>query len=167
MLSSKAAATCGQCVAKNCAANFATFSGFATEELEEPARFVKQELFMPSGGQDTTGNLAKEEATPERASEPLAQLMSIKGSVDLLYWAMRLSKRPGCLWAEQILIWLGILNFASSVWIFSGCPRSEPESATMTTKPPTNMPSRCKFMMICLEGDIFAGNSHELPVTVS
>merc|ERR550537_1395753 len=40
--------------------------------LEDPGGFVRQVLFIPSGGQDTTGNLDKYDAVPDKASVPPA-----------------------------------------------------------------------------------------------
>jgi len=59
MLLSSAAATLGQECANICAANFATFAGFRMKALDEPGGFVRQLLFMPSGGQETNGCLDK------------------------------------------------------------------------------------------------------------
>merc|ERR1719188_2017303 len=96
MLASSAAATCGQWFAKYCAANFATFAGLQMKAFDDPGGFVKQVWFWPSGGQETTGNLAKYEAVPESASVPPAQPTKSNGSVDLLYSPSSASRRAGC-----------------------------------------------------------------------
>merc|ERR1719453_1560295 len=82
--------------------------------LEEPGGLVRQVLFMPSGGQETTGNVAKYEAVPDRASVPPAQPTIITGRSDLLYSAMTDCNLPGCLCAEQMRISASILNFDTS-----------------------------------------------------
>merc|ERR1711953_1517899 len=110
MLASSAALTSGQLEENICAANFAMLFGLTMKALEEPGGLVRQVLFMPSGGQDTTGNLAEYDAVPERASVPPAQPTSMMGRADLLYSAMTDSKRLGCLWAEQMRISESILN---------------------------------------------------------
>merc|ERR1719223_803545 len=55
-----------------CAANFATLAGLTMKAFDEPGGLVRQVLFMPSGGQETTGKLAKYDAVPDNASVPPA-----------------------------------------------------------------------------------------------
>merc|ERR1712048_1171449 len=45
--------------ANTCAANLATLAGFTMNAFDEPGGFVRQVLFIPSGGQETIGNSAK------------------------------------------------------------------------------------------------------------
>merc|ERR1719440_1277225 len=97
-----------------CAANFPTLAGFTMNAFEDPGGLVRQVLFMPSGGQDTTGNVARYDAVPDNASVPPAHPTIITGRVDLLYSEMTACRRPGCLWAEQIRICASILNFSIS-----------------------------------------------------
>merc|ERR1719230_1370595 len=104
MLLVSAAATLGHDPANICAANFATLAGFTMKALDEPGGFVRQVLFIPSGGQETTGKLDKYEAVPDKASVPPAQPTSTIGCFLLLYWAMTSCRRPGCLCAEQMRI---------------------------------------------------------------
>merc|ERR1711907_856533 len=111
MDASSASATSLLWRANACAANFAILDGFRIKALEDPGGFVRQVIFIPSGGQDTTGNLAKYDAVPDNASVPPAQPIIITGRVDLLYSAMTDCNRPGCLCAEQIRISASILNF--------------------------------------------------------
>merc|ERR1712083_210378 len=101
MLASRVALTSGQELAKNCAANFATLAGFIMNAFEDPGGFVKQVLFMPSGGQETTGCLERYDAVPESASVPPAQPTMSMGSFLSLYSLRVASRRPGCLCAEQ------------------------------------------------------------------
>merc|ERR1719247_2263400 len=63
--------------------------------LEDPGGFVRQVLFIPSGGQDTTGKVAKYDAVPDSASVPPAQPTIMIGLSELLYSAMTDCKRPG------------------------------------------------------------------------
>merc|ERR1712193_264091 len=102
--------------------------------LEDPGGFVRQVLFIPSGGQDTTGNLAKYDAVPDNASVPPAQPTIMIGRLELLYSAITLCRRAGCLCAEQILISASILNFPTSFFKVSRCGISESEPAAMATK---------------------------------
>merc|ERR1712070_667117 len=101
--------------------------------LEEPGGFVRQVLFMPSGGQETTGNFARYDAVRERASVPPAQPTIMTGREALLYSAMTDCKRAGCLCAEQMRISESILNLASSFLRLSRWGMSESEPAAMTT----------------------------------
>merc|ERR1711975_27536 len=101
--------------------------------LEDPGGFVRQGLFIPSGGQDTTGNLDKYDAVPDKASVPPAHPTIMTGRVDLSYSAITDCKRPGCLCAEQILMSASILNFPISFFNVSRCGISESEPAAMTT----------------------------------
>merc|ERR1719482_2578313 len=101
--------------------------------LDDPGGFVRQVLFIPSGGHDTTGNLAKYDAVPDSVSVPPAQPTIMTGRVDLLYSAMTDCKRPGCLCAEQIRISASILNLPISFFNVSRCGISESEPAAMTT----------------------------------
>merc|ERR1712217_613627 len=114
MLASNATAISLSACANNCAANFATLAGFMMKALDDPGGFVRQVWFMPSGGQDTTGNFAKYDAVPESASVPPAQPTIITGPRALLYSPMMASSRPGCLCAEQMRIWDLMQNLASS-----------------------------------------------------
>merc|ERR1719183_3266697 len=82
MLASSAAETSSLYRANICAANFATLVGLQMKALEEPGGFVRQLLFMPSGGQDTTGNFDEYDAVPDKASVPPAQPTSITGLSD-------------------------------------------------------------------------------------
>merc|ERR1711976_638390 len=70
MLASKAAAIFASACANSCAANLATLAGFMMYAFDEPGGFVRQVWFMPSGGQDTTGNLDEYDAVPDKASVP-------------------------------------------------------------------------------------------------
>merc|ERR1719440_163332 len=117
-----------------CAANLPMFAGFTMNALEDPGGLVRQVLFMPSGGQETTGKVAKYEAVPDKASVPPAQPTNIMGRSDLLYSSMTDCKRPGCLWAEQIRISASILNLPISFLRVSRCGMSESEPAAITTK---------------------------------
>merc|ERR1711862_1067348 len=110
---SSAAATCALERENICAANFATLAGFKMKALEEPGGFVRQVLFMPSGGQETTGNFDKYDAVPDRASVPPAQPTIITGRPHLLYSAITDCNRAGCLCAEQMRISASILNLPS------------------------------------------------------
>merc|ERR1711976_786250 len=114
MLASNAASTSLLCFAKSCAANLAMFAGLTINALDEPGGLVRQVLFMPSGGQDTTGNLAKYDAVPDNASVPPAQPTIITGRPHLLYSAMTDCNRAGCLCAEQMRISASMLNLATS-----------------------------------------------------
>merc|ERR1719506_2170290 len=71
-------------LAKACAANLAMLAGLTMKAFDEPGGLVRQVLFMPSGGQETTGNLARYDAVPERASVPPAHPTIITGCVALL-----------------------------------------------------------------------------------
>merc|ERR1711924_201691 len=101
MLASSAAATSLSKRAKTCAANLPTLEGLTMKALEDPGGFVRQVLFKPSGGQETTGNLAKYDAVPDKASVPPAQPTNKTGRADLLYSSMTDCNRAGCLCAEQ------------------------------------------------------------------
>merc|ERR1719456_1141517 len=79
MLASKLSYTSLFLFAKACAANFATLAGLQMKAFEDPGGFVKQVLFMPSGGQETTGKLDKYDAVPDSASVPPAQPTSMTG----------------------------------------------------------------------------------------
>merc|ERR1711904_285703 len=120
--------------AKACAANFATLAGLQMKAFEEPGGFVRQVLFIPSGGQETTGNFAKYDAVPDNASVPPAQPTIMIGRLDLLYSSMTDCNFPGCLCAEQILISASILNLPTSFFKVSRCGMSESEPAAMTTR---------------------------------
>merc|ERR1719353_569145 len=50
--------------------------------LDEPGGLVRHVLFMPSGGQETTGNLAEYDAVPDKASVPPAHPTNIIGRAD-------------------------------------------------------------------------------------
>merc|ERR1712146_585716 len=114
MLASSASLMSLLLCANTCAANLAILEGFTMKALDEPGGFVKQVLFIPSGGHDTTGNFAKYDAVPDNASVPPAQPTIMTGRVDLLYSSMTDCNFPGCLCAEQILISASILNFPTS-----------------------------------------------------
>merc|ERR1719420_595504 len=83
MLASSASATSLLWRANNCAANLPILAGFTMKALEDPGGLVRQVLFIPSGGQDTTGNFARYDAVPERASVPPAQPTIMTGELDL------------------------------------------------------------------------------------
>merc|ERR1712217_530721 len=100
IFASSAAATCSLERENICAANFATLAGFTIKALEEPGGLVRQVLFMPSGGQETTGCLERYDAVPESASVPPAQPTMSMGSFLSLYSLRVASRRPGCLCAE-------------------------------------------------------------------
>merc|ERR1711887_46032 len=85
MLASNAVPTSWLCCAKSCAANLPMLDGFTMKAFDEPGGFVKQVLFMPSGGQETTGNLARYDAVPDKASVPPAHPTIITGREALLY----------------------------------------------------------------------------------
>merc|ERR1719262_394323 len=121
------------CLANICAANLPILAGFTMKALEDPGGFVRQVLFIPSGGQDTTGNFAKYDAVPDNASVPPAQPTNMIGRLELLYSSMTDCNFPGCLCAEQILISASILNFPTSFFKVSRCGISESEPAAMTT----------------------------------
>merc|ERR1711988_914959 len=103
MLDSSAAATSLFEQANTCAANLPMLEGFTMKALDDPGGFVKQVLFIPSGGHDTTGNFAKYDAVPDRASVPPAQPTIMIGRLELLYSSMTDCNFAGCLCAEQIL----------------------------------------------------------------
>merc|ERR1712216_77441 len=104
MLSSRTSLMSLLLCAKTCAANLAMFAGLQMKAFDDPGGLVRQVLFMPSGGQETTGNLAKYDAVPERASVPPAHPTIMTGRAVLLYSAMTDCKRAGCLCAEQMRI---------------------------------------------------------------
>merc|ERR1712188_137749 len=133
MLSSSECATSLLWRENICAANLPMLAGFTMKALEDPGGFVRQVLFMPSGGQETTGNLAKYEAVPDSASVPPAQPTIMTGREHLLYSVITDCKRAGCLCAEQILICASILNFSTSFFNVSRCGISESEPAAMIT----------------------------------
>merc|ERR1712187_799192 len=133
IFASSAAATCSLERENICAANFATLAGFIMKAFEEPGGFVKHVLFMPSGGQETTGKFAKYEAVPDKASVPPAQPTIMTGREDFPYSAKRCSKRPGCLCAEQMRISASILNLLISFFRVSKCGISESEPAAINT----------------------------------
>merc|ERR1719412_2055625 len=89
------------------AANRAAFAGLQMKALELPGGFVRQVLFMPSGGQLTTGHTAWYDAVPLRASVPPAHPMRTNGSAELLNFFKRCSNRAGCLCAEHTRNWAG------------------------------------------------------------
>merc|ERR1719428_2607987 len=113
--------------------------------LDEPGGLVRQVLFIPSGGQDTTGNLAKYDAVPDNASVPPAQPTIMTGRLELLYSSMTDCKRAGCLCAEQILISASILNFPISFFNVSRCGISESEPAAITT---SGLSSAANFLKV-------------------
>merc|ERR1719375_694484 len=114
MLLSNASETSLLSLANIWAANFPTFAGLQTNAFEDPGGFVKHVWFIPSGGQETTGNVAKYDAVPDRASVPPAQPTIITGRSALLYSAITDWSRAGCLWAEQMRISASMLNFPIS-----------------------------------------------------
>merc|ERR1719242_625200 len=120
--------------------------------LDDPGGFVRQVWFMPSGGQDTTGNLARYEAVPESASVPPAQPTIITGPVDLLYCRINDSNRPGCLCAEQMRMADSILNFASSFCKVSKWGMSESDPAAITTNGPVT--GSCSSFTTCCSGAV-------------
>merc|ERR1711988_375947 len=134
MAASRAPATSWLCWANTCAANLPMLAGFTMKALEDPGGFVRQVLFMPSGGQETTGNLERYDAVPDKASVPPAQPTNSTGRVDLLYSSMTDWSRAGCLCAEQIRISASILNLPISFFSVSRCGMSESEPAAMTTR---------------------------------
>merc|ERR1719161_1840556 len=79
--------------ANNWAANLPMLAGLTMKAFEDPGGFVRQVLFIPSGGQDTTGKWDKYEAVPDSASVPPAQPTNITGLPDLLYSVMTDCKR--------------------------------------------------------------------------
>merc|ERR1711985_210779 len=88
MEASSACATSLLRCANTWAANLPILAGFTMKALEDPGGFVRQVLFIPSGGQDTTGNLAKYDAVPDNASVPPAQPTIMIGRAELLYSSM-------------------------------------------------------------------------------
>merc|ERR1719161_1596256 len=121
------------CFANNWAANLPMLAGLTMKAFEDPGGFVRQVLFIPSGGQETTGKVAKYDAVPDSASVPPAQ-PTIMGLSELLYSPITDCKRPGCLWAEQILVSASTLNLPNSFLRFSRCGMSESDPAAMTAK---------------------------------
>merc|ERR1719487_3212545 len=85
MLASKASLMSLLLCAKACAANLAMLAGLTMNAFDEPGGLVRQVLFMPSGGHDTTGNLAEYDAVPDKASVPPAQPTIMTGRPHLLY----------------------------------------------------------------------------------
>merc|ERR1712048_780808 len=85
MFAFKASATPESHRANSCAANFAMLAGFTMKAFDDPGGLVRQVWFMPSGGQDTTGNFDEYDAVPDKASVPPAQPTIMTGPFDLLY----------------------------------------------------------------------------------